>query len=192
MKKSIVKIGYFSVAYESNAYAYGTPTWFADAVAGGRSFEATPRGDLTEVYANGKRVIADNANDGYDIKLQLLDIVDDIEEDWLGNTVEATTNHVVEKSTGTEFPKIGLCICYSTRAGAYEVEWYYQCQVSKRPNRSGKTSEGKFDPQYFDVELTCLPREHDEPASMLVMYRQKLTELPTTTVATPAVAADNP
>lgn len=184
MKKTIAKVGYFTIAYASGVYTYGAPTWFESAVAGGREFSASPRGETTEVYADGKRVIAVNDNDGYDCKLQLLDIIDNIEKDWLGRTVETTTSNVAEYSDGAEFPKFGLAVVYEQRGGGYETEWYYQCQVSKRPEKTGKTSEGKFEAQFFDVEITASPREHDE-GSKLVCYTSYTTTMPTTTVALP-------
>lgn len=181
MKKSIAAIGWFPIAFtEGTGYTYKEINWFEDAEAGGRDFTADPRGELTEVYANGKRVMAVNENDGYDIKLQLLSIIDDIEAEWLGKTVDAKTHAVAEYSEGKELPKFGLVVVYTSVRDEYIVEWYYQCQVSKRNSKNGKTSEGKFEAQFLDLELVCNPREHDDPKKRLVTYTEYLAEIPKT------------
>ena len=186
MKKSIAAVGWFTTTYAvGTGYTYGDIKWFGDEEAGGREFSADPRGELTEVYANGKSVIAVNENDGYDGKIQLLSVVDDIEKDWLGNAV-SNDHAVAEYSEGKQFPKFGLVVVYTSLDGGYIVEWYYQCQVSKRPSKSGKTSEGKFEAQFLDLELTIKPREHDDPKKRLVTYTQYTDAMPES-VALPGV-----
>ena len=180
MKKSIAAVGWFPIAFtEGTGYKYDTINWVEDDEAGGRDFTADPRGELTDVYANGKCVMSVNENDGYDIKLQLLSIVDDIEAEWLGKTVDAATHAVAEYSEGKKMPKFGLVVVYTSVEGGYIVEWYYQCQVTKRNSKSGKTTEGKFEAQFLDLELVCNPREHDDPKKRLVTYTEYLAEKPT-------------
>lgn len=176
MKRTISRVGYAQIEYSGNKYSYGDIIWFESEKAGGREFDASPRGDSTKVYADGKAVFSISDNDGYDIKLQLLDIVDDIEKDWLGNEVD--NGAVAEYSTGTEFPKFALVVCYTDTLGKCVTEFYYQCQVAKRPNRAGKTSEGSFSAAFFDIDITSSPRENDPPEKRLVMYKTVTDSIP--------------
>ena len=180
MKKSIVKVGYAPITWseETKKYSYGAIKWFESEKSGGREFKAEPRGESAEVHADGKVVIAVNENDGYDIDLQLLDIVDDIDKDWLGNEVSTDGNGVAEYNTGAGFPKFALAVVHTMTSGKYLTEYYYQTQVSERPGKNSKTSEGKFDAAFFDIKLKSLPREHDEPTKQLVMYTHKSDKMP--------------
>lgn len=180
MKKSIVKVGYAPITWsgESKKYSYGAIKFFESEKSGGREFKATPRGELTEIYADGKRVIAVNENDGYDIDLQLLDIVDDIDKDWLGNEVSTDGSGIAEYNTGAELPKFALAIVHTQTDGKYLTEFYYQVQATARPDKSGKTSEGKFEASFLDIKLKASPREHDEPTKQLVMYTHKSDTMP--------------
>lgn len=182
MKKSIVKVGYatFTVDEETGKYTYAPIKYFESDKSGGREHKATPRGELTEVYADGVVVLSHNENDGYDHTLQLLDLVDDIDKDWLGNTVADDGSGVAEYSTGAEFPKFALVIVH-TQVNApkkYLVDFYYETQVTARPDKSSKTSEGKFEAAFLDLSLKTLPREHDDPAKRLVTYSYRTDEMP--------------
>lgn len=190
MKKSIVKVGYAPINWsvEESKYTYGAIKWFESEKSGGREFEATPRGESYEVYADGKLVMAGSENDGYDITLQLLDLVDDVDKDWFGNDVDSDKKGVAEYSEGKEFPKFALIIVYTQTDGTYLTEYYYQVQAAERPKISGKTSEGKFEAAFLDTTLKALPREHDEPAKRLVRYSHKTSDLPTAVVDPTAAA----
>lgn len=178
MKKSIVKVGYSLFSWLKDVgYTYESIKYFESEKSGGREWSATPRGETTEVYADGKVVITANENDGYDATLQLLDLVDDIDKDWLGNVV--TADGVAEYSDGKALPKFALVIIHTQVSGDYLVEIYYETQVTARPNKNGKTSEGKFEPAFLDLNLKVTPREHDEPRKKLVMYSYKTKEIPT-------------
>lgn len=186
MKKTIAAIGYATITYAAESgYTYGNIKWFESEKAGGRSFSAAARGQTTEVYADGKCVMAITENDGYDIDLQLLDIIDDIEEEWLGNAVDEGGN-IAEYAESKQLPKFCLAASYTNNMGQVETEFYYQCQVAARPTRSGKTSEGKFEAQFLDLKLKALPRENDPAKKKLVMYKTVGNELPTS-VAVPSV-----
>lgn len=188
MRKSIVKVGYSTITYSETAgYTYGAPTWFESDRAGGREVKASPRGENTEVYADGIVALSANDNDGYDIDITLLDIVDNIETDWFGNTADGDSQGIAEYSTGAAFPQFALIVVYSLVGGGYETEYYYQCRAQSRPETGGKTSEGKFEAAFFSCKLRAYPREHDEPARRLVRYVKRTTALPTA-VAVPGAA----
>ena len=67
-------------------------------------------------------------------------------------------------------------------AKKYLVDFYYDTQVTARPDKSGKTSEGKFEASFLDLSLKSLPREHDDPAKRLVTYSYKTDTLPTSII----------
>ncbi len=188
MKKSIAKVGYAPITWDDKTkeYTYGAIKYFESEKSGGRSYEATPRGEETTIYADGMAVFAVNENDGYDLKLQLLDIVDDIDKDWLGN--EVSDEGIAEYATGNSMPKFALVLVNTDTAGKYVTEFYYQTEVVERPSKSGKTSEGKFEAAFFDVTLKCLPREHDEPTKRLVTYQYRSDKIPEG-IKLPAAAA---
>lgn len=177
MKTGIAKIGYFDITHASDNYTYGSIKWLESDKAGGREYKCEPRGESTDIYADSQVAYAIDSNDGYDITLTLLDIIDDIEEDWYGRTADAKGGYA-EYAGGSQYPKFGLVIADNNLDGSYAVDFYYQCQVSKRLSRSGKTSEGKFDPQYKEFSIKALPREHDF-GKKLVMYNGTYDKLPT-------------
>lgn len=187
MRKSIVKVGYAIPTYaEETGYTYATPKFFESEKAGGREVKAAAKGEVTEIYADGQVALSDNSNDGYDIDVTLLDIVDDIDKDWLDNKVDADGNGVAEYSTGKMFPVFALIVVYLLVGGGYETEYYYQCRVQSRPETGGKTSEGKLDAAFFSCKLRAYPRDKDEPGKKLVRYVKRSDTMPTA-VAVPAV-----
>lgn len=174
MKVSIAKVGYATITDGDTADTYGTIKWLESEKAGGREYTADPRGELAEIYADGKTVITCDTNDGYDIKLTLIDIIDDISKDWLGRTVDKNGN-VAEYGNVTQYPRFALILSEKTSDGAGKLSTYYNVQISKRPSKAGKTSEGKLEGQYSEYQLVARPREADT----LVCYEQAGNTLPT-------------
>lgn len=190
MRKSIVKVGYAAPTYTEEAgYTYAAPKWFESEKAGGREVKAAPRGETTEVYADGIVALSDNENDGYDIDITLLDIVDDIDTDWFGHEADADGNGIAEYSTGNPYPIFALIVVYSLVGGGYETEYYYQCRAQSRSESGGKTTEGKFEAAFFSCKLRAYPREKDEPTKRLVRYKKRTADIPTA-VAEPSDSAE--
>lgn len=188
MRKSIARVGYAIPTFtKDTGYSYAAPKWFESEKAGGREVKATPKGEPTEVYADGIVALSDNENDGYDLDVTLLDIVDDIEKDWLDNEVDADGNGVAEYSTGKMFPMFALIVVYLLVGGGYETEYYYQCRAQARPETGGKTSEGKLEAAFFSCKLRAYPRTNDEPGKKLVRYVKRSDTMPTAVVE-PTVA----
>ncbi len=164
MKKSIAKIGYFPITAPTligNKPTYGTIVKLESEKSGGREYSAEPNGETTPVYADGKAVLSIETNNGYDIKLTLLDLIDDVASAWLGNTVDSTNHTIAEYADNPEKPYFGLVIAEKTVDGIGKITYYYNCQVTKRPTKSGKTSEDKFEAQFAEFEIAARPREYD-------------------------------
>ena len=180
MKTSIAQVGYapISVNAETGAISYGAIKKFESELSGGREFSAEPKGELSEIYADGKLVKSVEINDGYDIKLVLLDLIDDVKKDWLGFAVDTTAKTTAEYATTTQRPKFCLVICEETDDGGGKITYYYNCQVSKRPSKASKTSEGKSDAQYSEFSISSKPRVADK----LVCYETAGTAIPDTVV----------
>jgi phi13 family phage major tail protein len=175
LKKSIVKVGTFPITQsETGETSYGSIEWLESKKSGGREYSAEPSGEMTEVYADGKVVYCAEENNGYTIKLTLLALIDKIAKEWLGYTVDSRKG-VAEYATGKEYPHFGLAIAEDTTDGKTTITFYYNCQISKRPTKAGKTSEGKFEAQFAEFELNSRPREPDK----LVCYEQESDTLTT-------------
>ena len=157
IKRTISRVGYAPAYYDStnDTFTYGSPKWFVHNEAGGREFSASPNGEMTEIYADGVSVYASDENHGYDISLTLLNVVDDIDVQWLGNEVDS--NGVVgEYATNIERPRFALFIIEDTTDGIGVTHIWYNCVVQQRPEIAGQTSdESGFDPQFFTVNIAA-------------------------------------
>ena len=160
LKKGIAKIGYAMVK-DTSTFEYDQVVWFESEVSGGREYSAEPNGETTEIYADSISVYAAEDNNGYNIKLILLAVIDDIETKWLSNSV-ATNGGIVEIAKPETRPRFALITVDDTTNGNGETTIYYNCCVSKRPKLSGKTSEGKFEAQYPEFEIGARPRPTDK------------------------------
>lgn len=177
MIKTIAKVGYAMITSADEAdYTYDTPTYFKSSEAGGRSVSAEPEGETTKIYADGLAVIEAEENAGYKISLELISIIDDIETKWLGNK-KAEDGSIIEMNSGEEKPRFALVVAKEQFKGEkkYQIDIYLDCSVSKRPTRSDKTSEGKFDPNFPTYEISAVPRETDKYVR-LTMYADELPQ----------------
>lgn len=177
MKKSIAKVGYFTITPPTTAGAkptYGAITQLESEKSGGREYSAEPNGESADIYADGKVVISLDSNNGYDIKLTLLDLIDDVAQNWLGRSVDTDKKGIAEYANSTEYPKFGLVILENTTDGLGKLTFYYNCQVSKRPSKTGKTSEGKLEGQFAEFQIAARPRDYDS----LVCYEHTGTTIP--------------
>lgn len=159
MKKSIVRVGYAPITDGETGDTYAAIKWLESDKAGGREYSSDPEGESTEIYADGKVVLSCDSNNGYTHKLTLLDLIDDVAKDWLGRTVN--TGGVSEYGNVSEYPRFALLIAEEKTAGGVVVSTYYNSQVSKRPSKAGKTSEGKLEGQYAEFEIKSRPRASD-------------------------------
>lgn len=177
MNESIAKVGYAPLTIESEeTYTYKPIIYFKSGEAGGRNVSASPRGETTEIYADGIEVITAEKNSGYDIDVELISTIDDIETDWLGNQ-KTSDGGILEMDSGTEKPKFAFIVAKKIYNGSkkYEVDIYFNCSVSERPTREDKTAEGKLDPIFPKFKLRAKPRTDNT----YVRFTQYVDEIPT-------------
>lgn len=180
MNKTIAKVGYAMLTETTEGkITYGEVKWFKSDKAGGRTVGAEPSGESTTVYADGLPVIVANNNAGYNISLELIAIVDDIEKDWYGNA-EATEGGFIEKGGISVLPRFALLVAKERYDSdkLYEIDTYFDCVASTRATRNDKTSEGNFDPQFPTFTITSKPR----PDNDFVRYTSYEDTLPTAVV----------
>ena len=178
MNKTLAKVGYAPITSTSEKpYTYATPLYFKSNEAGGRNVSAEPNGETNTIYADGLPVIVAEENAGYNVSVELISIVDDIETAWLGN-IKTTSGAIIEKNSTDERPRFALIVAKERFRGStkYEIDIYLNCIVSKRPSRADKTSEGSFDPNFPTFEIAASPRE-DNKYVRVTLYAD---ELPTT------------
>lgn len=176
MIKTIAKVGYAPLKEDVEGnITYDKIIWFKSKEAGGREFAAEPNGEVASIEADGQFIYNAEDNQGYNIKLTLIDIIDNIDKDWLGNIV--TDEGVFEYSDNTEKPRFALIVANETLAGKtkYSVDTYYNCMVSSRPTRNSKTSAGTIDPTFPEYSISSYPL----PDSKLVRSTKLLDTLPT-------------
>lgn len=180
MIKTIARVGYAKLIEDAEGnITYSSPvTWFKSKEAGGREFSAEPNGEVAKIEADGQYIYNAEDNQGYDINLTLIDIIDNIDKDWLGNTV--TDEGVFEYNNNNEKPRFALLVANETLAGKtkYSVDIYYNCMVSGRPTRNSKTSAGTIDPNFPEYKISSYPL----PDSKLVRSTKLLDSLPTSVV----------
>lgn len=182
LKKSIAKVGYAPITEnDDGTYTYGTVKWFESKVSGGREYTAEPVGESTEIYADSIVVFSAEDNNGYDIKLTLLAAIDDVEVEWLGNS-KATNGGIIEIARPTPRPIFALIFIEDTTNGIGTTTIYFNCTVSKRPSMSGKTSEGKFEPQFPEYQIAARPRPEDKWVRASLHQNNQFEEIPEITL----------
>lgn len=187
MKTKLVNVGYAPITtMTKESVTYGDIIYFAAAKAGGREYSASAKGEAKTVYANSQLVYGGEENDGYEIKLTLIDIIDDIEENWLGNIV--AENGVLEKTTNKERPRFALILSDKDTDDVGKTTTFYNCQVSSRPDKKGKTAEeGKWDDQFIEYTIKSSPRPSDGYVCFTTSGTDELTKLPEPTLTTSEV-----
>lgn len=162
LRRTIRRVGFapmHSGASESStaATSFDSIIWFEHNEAGGREYTATANGEMTSIYADGYEVYTSDENHGYDITIQLLSVVDDIDVMWLGNYVDSSGT-VSEFANNVERPRFALIIIEDTADGKGCTHIWYNCIVAQRPDIAGKTSDDSgFDQQFFDVQIKANP-----------------------------------
>lgn len=178
MKTKLVNVGYAPItSMTKDTTVYGTPIYFATAEAGGREYSASASGDAKTIYANSQLVYGGEENDGYEISLTLIDIIDDIDENWLGNII--AENGVLEKTTNKERPRFALILSDKDTDDIGKTIIFYNCQVSTRPDKAGKTAEeGSWDEQFVEYAIKSSPRISDGYVCLTISGTDELAEIP--------------
>lgn len=178
--KTIARVGYAPITSDSESgYTYGDIGYFESGEAGGREISATAEGETIEIYADGKAVISGEDNNGYTIDLTLLSNIDDIEKDWLGNTVESAGVH--ETADTDVRPRFALVAAKELLKGEkeYQVDIFYNCQVTQRPDIKAKTKEKSFDPLFPTYKIAARPRTDNKWIRSTIYCDELPTTIPT-------------
>lgn len=179
LKRTIRGVGYAPIiAAEDGTGSYGKPVWLPSLEAGGREYSAEPQGEMQDIWADGVCVYYAEDSSGYAIKLILLAVTDNVEKDWLGNSIDENGG-VLEYADGVEKPKFALFIIEDSTDNKGLTTIYYNCQVSARPTDSGKTSEGgKFESQFPEYSIVARPREIDKLVRYKINQKERFSEIP--------------
>ena len=79
MNRTIAKIGYAPItARAATGYTYGNVKWFDENGGAGRNVSSTPFGETYSIFGNGRMIYGGEINNGRDLEVTLIDILDDI------------------------------------------------------------------------------------------------------------------
>lgn len=186
MKTGLVRVGYAPItAQTETSTTYGDVKYFATAEAGGREYKATPQGTLKEIYANSQPVYQAEINGGYDIELTLIDIIDDISENWYD--MDSYSNGMLEKAKDTEKPRFALILSDNDTSAVGKTETFYNCVCTSRPDVTGKTAEkGNWDDQFPVYKISASPRPKDGYVRFTTSGTAALTAVPEPAASTTA------
>ena len=184
MKKGILGLTYWKATASTDpttgavTVTYGAAKQLKTLTSGGREYSLEPRGDSQSVYADSVKVYGDVLNDGYDLDLTTLSLLDgQIQTDWL--QYEETEDGLAEYANVPEMPYFGLAIYEETSDGEGLTTFFPWVQASGRPSDAGKTAEGgQFDWAFPTIPLAATPRPSDKLVRLLIKGKTRLTEVP--------------
>ena len=186
MKKGITGLAFAIATLNTDAQGDQTVTYgpienLVTTTSGGREYSLDPRGDSQSVYADSVKVYGDTVNDGYDLSVTLLSVLDRVvQKKWL--KMQQTENGIAEYANVGEMPYFALIIYEDTSDGVGQTSVYYWCQASGRPSDAGKTAEGgNFDWAFPQIPLAATPRPTDKLVRLLIDGKTRLTTLPEAT-----------
>ena len=190
LRRTISQLGFAPITAVSadGKPTYGEITWLIHNEAGGRAYDAQPSGDPASIWADGVEVYAAEDNQGYNLTLTTLNVVDDIDEDWYGKTV-TVGNAVEEYANGAEYPHMALIIIEDTTDGVGETTIYYDAHITQRAGKQGATSEGSgLNPQFPEHTFACRPRQDCKCVCITLKQKTKINSIPEPTLASPHVS----
>lgn len=184
MKKGILGLTYWKATANTDpstgavTVTYGAAKQLKTLTSGGREYSLEPRGDSQSVYADSVKVYGDVLNDGYDLDLTTLSLLDgQIQTDWL--QYEETEDGLAEYANVPEMPYFGLAIYEETSDGEGLTTFFPWVQASGRPSDAGKTAEGgQFDWAFPTIPLAATPRPSDKLVRLLIKGKTRLTDVP--------------
>lgn len=183
MKKGITGLAFALATLTTDAQGnqsitYGPIENLVTTTSGGREYSLDPRGDSQSVYADSVKVYGDTINDGYDLNVTLLSVLDRVvQTKWL--KMQQTEDGIAEYANVGEMPYFALIIYEDTSDGVGQTSVYYWCQASGRPSDAGKTAEGgNFDWAYPQIPLAATPRPTDNLVRLLIDGKTRLVTLP--------------
>lgn len=187
LARSIKNVGYAmiqSVDNNTGKPTYDDVKWLAHNEAGGREYNAEPKGEVSSIWADGQEVYAEEENCGYDLTVTLLAMIDDTDEDWLNRVVDENGEFVEEYANTGEYPHFALVIIEDTTDSVGQTRIFYDCHCTKRPSTSGKTSEGgALDPMFPEYSIAAVPREDCGCVERKLKSKTKITAIPEPSLA---------
>lgn len=155
---------YYAV-FATDDTASAAPTYGTPAVLG-KSIEVTitPRYRTGSMYASNARVRNENRIDGYDVTLNVDQVLAAVRRALLGRTADAKGVEMVKGSNTAPYVAIGFAITKDT--GSKELWWLYKGkfqELDKSAKTSGENIEyttptltGSFDRRVFDDKLAAV------------------------------------
>lgn len=133
---------------------YTTPAPWKGSV----SISLDPQGEDTPFYADDGVYVMLNSNTGYQGDFTSAQIPDEVETNVFGQTKDATTGMVTEKSTDT---KKYIALMFEFDGDATKRRWVmYRCMLT-RPSIASETSEASITPHTVSLTITATPRPDD-------------------------------
>lgn len=181
MESGLRFIGYAMIKNSSpEGVEYDPAKWLDNEAAGGREIRSTPQGSLQEVDAGSRIVLSFNRNDGYEHSLTLLDILDDVDKDWL-NKKTTSSGSTLEVADNKPNPRFALLVAKETFNAdhLYNVDIYFNTTASRYEKGAKSHKPGEdYDFEFPQYTLTSRPLETNN----YVCHKIECDELPTTIV----------
>ncbi|MCH4205190.1 MAG: hypothetical protein LKF53_02200 [Solobacterium sp.] len=155
------KNAYYSVISKDDttgAEKYATPI----KLPGAKSISLSPTGDDTEEYADDNIWYSATSNTGYDGTVELMGLPDSFLTDVLGQTKDATSGALIEKSSDkhSEFALLFETSFEGDEKLTSKRALMYRCTIA-RPDEGGSTKEKAISAATDSLKIKCLPRESD-------------------------------
>lgn len=177
MPENKVQFGLKNVHYATYTVNEGVITYDTPVkVPGGVSLTLTPRGEMTEFYADDMLYYSASNNQGYDGALSIANVPEQFAIDCLGEEKDETDMVLTEKATLKGKPFALLFEFDGDVKATRHV--LYNC-TANRPTLTGNTKTNTTEPQPNELTFVSSPRETD--------YAVKTK----TTETTPAAVYDN-
>lgn len=157
---------------------YGAVENLVTTTSGGREYSMDPRGDHQDVYADSVKVYGDTVNDGYNLNVTLLSVLDRVvQKKWL--QMQQTEQGLAEYANVGEAPYFALIIYEDTSDGVGQTTVFPWVQASGRPSDAGKTAEGgNFDWAFPEIPLAATPRPTDKLVRLIIEGKTRLNAIP--------------
>jgi len=133
---------------------YDTPV----AIPGAVSLSLTPRGDLTEFYADNMLYYSAAANDGYDGTLSIANITEEFAIEALGETKDTEDGTLTETSDSTGKP---FAMMFEFDGDVKATRHVLYACTANRPTISGETTTQNKEPQPNELTFVSSARHGD-------------------------------
>lgn len=147
-------VHYAPITTEDNEVTYGTPIKIPGAV----SLELTPRGELSEFYADNMLYYSASSNDGYDGTLSIANIPEQFAIDALGEEKDEDAGVLTEKADAKQKDFALMFEFDGDKKATRHI--LYKCSAN-RPTLSGETTTNMKEPQPNELTFISSARETD-------------------------------